>query len=144
MPPAQWVENVLSWAPNVWLGVDDANPNTASVWLVGGLDDVIPNESASIHGMAHPLLNTRASRSHTATPHTAKSWMAKALFSAAFDEYQCHTITASVPRTHAGARGFCLNHGFQSQPTPITHPSEKTYTLTAAHYYLRRNPHVSR
>ena len=143
MTPMQWVENTLSWTPNVWIGVDDPHPAHGTIWLMGGLDDVIPNHSASIHGMAHPILNLRPSRSHTATPYTAKGWMAQALFSAAFDEYRCNTLTATVPKTHAGARGFCLNHGFKTQPTAASDTSKK-YTLSAAHYYLRRNAHVPR
>ncbi|MDH4378763.1 MAG: hypothetical protein QE263_02510 [Vampirovibrionales bacterium] len=142
----QWVENVLSWMPNVWLGVDDRSPLFAAIWLVGGLDDVIPHESASIHGMAHPVLNVRV---HTRANqnHTAKSWMAKALLSATFDEYACHTLTATIPNTHAGARGFCLNYGFQRQPSSSNH-YQTTYALTAARYYTqsttRRIPHVLR
>lgn len=147
----QWVENVLSWVPNVWLGVDNVNPNTAAIWLVGGLDDVIPHKSASIHGMAHPILNarvnTKASKTHPVNPW-AKSWMAKALCSAAFEEYRCHSLTATIPPTHAGARGFCLNYGFQAQPCPSKNNVEKTYQLTAPRYYahpsFRRNPHVLR
>lgn len=132
------LKNLESGIPDIVLALRDDEPSKGKILVGGSLSDIQPGHEAVIHGISLPEARRTG----------AIEQVAFFLMERAFVDYGVRRLKAIIPKTHQGARGFCLNHRFkpactiqkgiqvQGQWHPVTH-----YVLTSNMYYqhTRRN-----
>lgn len=98
MHPEALVENTHGLLPYLWV----ITGFHQGVQAVAGLSDIEPGRHAFIHGVSHPDMRR----------HPLLGKLAKVMFACAFRELKLPKLKAEFEAGNAGARGFCLRHGF--------------------------------
>ncbi len=132
---ADVIENLTRQRPHVWVATLNMDTLAAT-----SLTHITPGGTATLHGISHQ--NNIATK---AVKQAAIASVSLAALEAAFTEHHAHTVLAHVPKSHAGARGFCWNTGFtrthnpQYQQPPVIIAGRSipviTYALCAKPYY---------
>jgi len=124
--PAQLLRNTSTYAPWLWLLVEDLqephesmdapgtenNTNASiteklmsaspTVYGLASLSDIIPGRHAFLHGVAHPGIRR----------HPAVFGLGELVLRVAFNELKVHKVKAEIEAGNPGAQGYCRRMGF--------------------------------
>lgn len=99
--PDQLIHHVASNMPYVWIALGNQN----QVQLIASLSDVIPGQSAFLHGISAPYLGRK----------NAIDALTESVLGCAFQELKLHKLKAEFEANNMGALGFCRRMGFSKE-----------------------------